>query len=295
MKKMRVLALVMTLILVLSLLAGCGAESYDKANAGAAVGPTGSGIYENGTGKDETNVETGRKLIRTVTIRAETDDQDALLEDLDAKLADLGGYVQSKSVNNNKSSSRTATMVLRIPAEKLDAFVDHVQGETNILSVNETAEDITMSYIDVQSHIKALETEEARLLELIEQAKNLDDLLRLETKLTDTRANLERYRSQLKNYDNKVDYATVNLTITEVKEFTVVEEEEPTIWQRIGSGFGNSMSGVWDILKEVFVFHVVALPYIVLLGAVPVVVLFIVRMTKKRSKKHKDQQQEPTE
>ena len=285
MKKIRILTLAMMLILLVSLLVGCGADSYYKSEAGQAAGPTGGGIYENSAEKENTTVETGRKLIRTVTIRAETADQDALLADLNAKVAQLGGYVQSKNVNNNQSSYRNANLVLRIPAEKLDHFVDHVQGETNILSVIENAEDITMSYIDVQSHITALETEESRLLELIAQAENLNDLLLLESKLTDVRTKLENYRSQLKNYDNKVDYATVNLNITEVKEFTVVEEEDPTVWQRIGSGLGSSMQDVWSILKDVFVFHVVALPYVAMLAVIPFGVLVIIRLVKKH--KHK--------
>ena len=294
MKKMRFIVLVMTVILLLSLLTGCG-SSYDKVENGAAMAPTGSGIYENGTDKENTTVETGRKLIRTVTIRSETDDQDALLSELEARVAALGGYVQSKNVNNSQTGRRTATLVLRIPAEQLDAFVDHVEGATNILSVNENAEDITLNYIATESRVKALETEEARLLELLAQANNLDEILRLESRLTEVRTELERHRSQLKLYDNLVDYATVNLTITEVKEYTVVEEEEPTAWQRIGSGFVNSLKGVWTIIREVFIFFIVALPYLALVAVIPVSVVVIVRLCLRAKRKRRARQAEMSE
>lgn len=294
MKKMRFIVLVMTVILLLSLLTGCG-SSYDKVENGAAMAPTGSGIYENGTDKENTTVESGRKLIRTVTIRSETDDQDALLSELEARVAALGGYVQSKNVNNSQTGRRTATLVLRIPAEQLDAFVDHVEGATNILSVNENAEDITLNYIATESRVKALETEEARLLELLAQANNLDEILRLESRLTEVRTELERHRSQLKLYDNLVDYATVNLTITEVKEYTVVEEEEPTAWQRIGSGFVNSLKGVWTIIREVFIFFIVALPYLALVAVIPVSVVVIVRLCLRAKRKRRARQAEMSE
>lgn len=294
MKKMRFIVLVMTVILLLSLLTGCG-SSYDKVENGAAMVPTGGGIYENGTDKENTTVETGRKLIRTVTIRSETDDQDALLSELEARVAALGGYVQSKNVNNSQTGRRTATLVLRIPAEQLDAFVDHVEGATNILSVNENAEDITLNYIATESRVKALETEEARLLELLAQANNLDEILRLESRLTEVRTELERHRSQLKLYDNLVDYATVNLTITEVKEYTVVEEEEPSAWQRIGSGFVNSLKGVWTIIREVFIFFIVALPYLALIAVIPVSVVVIVRLCLRAKRKRRARQAEMSE
>ena len=290
MKKMKYLVLVLTAMLLLCVMVGCSAgyEGGDYADVPAS-GVAGNGIYENGSDSELPALESDRKLIRTVNIRAETADQDTLLADLDAKVAELGGYVQNKSVNNNKSSSRTATLVLRIPANKLDSFVDHVEGETNILSVNENAEDVTLKYISVTSRITALETEEARLLELIEKAENLSALLQLESKLTEVRTKLEEYKSQLKVYDNLVDYATVNLTITEVKEYTVVEEEEPSTWERISTGFVSSVKGAWSIVREIFVFFIVALPYLVLLAIVPTIVLVAVLVIIKIVKKRRNQ------
>ena len=290
MKKMKYLVLVLTAMLLLCVMVGCSAgyEGGDYADVPAS-GAAGNGIYENGSDSELPALESDRKLIRTVTIRAETADQDTLLADLDAKVAELGGYVQNKSVNNNKSSSRTATLVLRIPANKLDSFVDHVEVETNILSVNENAEDVTLKYISVTSRITALETEEARLLELIEKAENLSALLQLESKLTEVRTKLEEYKSQLKVYDNLVDYATVNLTITEVKEYTVVEEEEPSTWERISTGFVSSVKGAWSIVREIFVFFIVALPYLVLLAIVPTIVLVAVLVIIKIVKKRRNQ------
>lgn len=290
MKKMKYLVLVLTAMLLLCVMVGCSAgyEGGDYADVPAS-GVAGNGIYENGSDSELPALESDRKLIRTVNIRAETADQDTLLADLDAKVAELGGYVQNKSVNNNKSSSRTATLVLRIPANKLDSFVDHVEGETNILSVNENAEDVTLKYISITSRITALETEEARLLELIEKAENLSALLQLESKLTEVRTKLEEYKSQLKVYDNLVDYATVNLTITEVKEYTVVEEEEPSTWERISTGFVSSVKGAWSIVREIFVFFIVALPYLVLLAIVPTIVLVAVLVIIKIVKKRRNQ------
>lgn len=290
MKKMKYLVLVLTAMLLLCVMVGCSAgyEGGDYADVPAS-GVAGNGIYENGSDSELPALESDRKLIRTVTIRAETADQDTLLADLDAKVAELGGYVQNKSVNNNKSSSRTATLVLRIPANKLDSFVDHVEVETNILSVNENAEDVTLKYISITSRITALETEEARLLELIEKAENLSALLQLESKLTEVRTKLEEYKSQLKVYDNLVDYATVNLTITEVKEYTVVEEEEPSTWERISTGFVSSVKGAWSIVREIFVFFIVALPYLVLLAIVPTIVLVAVLVIIKIVKKRRNQ------
>lgn len=278
MKKFRALAM---LLVVVMLFAGCAKEMSPQDNR-LPEAAAGNGVYEESAEKTESvGIEENRKLIRTVTIQAETADLDVILSDLDAQLATLGGYVQNKAVQNGRnSSSRYATLTLRIPADKLDQFVGHVEDSTNILSSNEKAEDVTLKYAATESRIKALETQEARLLELLAEAKDLNDLLTLENKLASVRQELETVKSQLKLYDSLVDYGTVNLTITEVREYTVVEEEEPTAWQRIGEGFVGSLKGVWNILTEIFIFLVVALPYL----AIPAIILIVVLVVhKKRS------------
>lgn len=278
MRKNRILALLLVVVL---LLAGCSAPS-DVMQEKPAGTVAGNGVYENGAeAESSAGIEENRKLIRTVTIEAETSDLDAILADVDAQLAALGGYVQHKSVQNGRGSSyRYATLTLRIPADKLDSFVGHVENATNILSSNEKAEDVTLKYSATESRIKALETEEARLLELLARAESLNDLLVLESKLADVREELETVKSQLKLYDSLVDYGTVNLTITEVKEYTVVEEEEPTAWERISTGFVSSLKGVWKILTELFIFFIIALPYLV----IPAVILLIIVLVHRRKK-----------
>lgn len=282
MKKYRILALLLAAVLLLT---GCSAAPSDERYENQSGAVEGDGIYENGAEtEDSVGIEESRKLIRTVDIEAETSDLDAILADLDAQLAALGGYVQNKSVQNGRGSSyRYATLTLRIPADKLDSFVGHVENATNILSANEKAEDVTLKYSATESRIKTLETEEARLLELLAQAQNLNDLLILESKLADVREELEVVKSQLKLYDSLIDYGTVHLTITEVKEFTVVEEEEPTAWERISSGFVKSLQGVWKILTELFIFLIVALPYLVIPAGILILVLVLRRRKQKKT------------
>ena len=284
MKKSQILALFLILALLLT---GCSAAPKGEMDANRGDAVQGDGIYGENAGADQSvGVEEGRKLIRTVSIKAETADLDAILADLDAQLATLGGYVQTKSVQNGRdSNTRYATLTLRIPADKLDSFVGHVEQATNILYANEETEDVTLKYTATESRIRALEAEEARLLELVTQAGNLSDLLLLEQRLADVREELEVVKSQLKLYDSLIDYGTLHLNITEVKEYTVVEAEEPTVWERISTGFVKSLNGVWTILRELFVFCIVALPYLVIPVGITVLAILLQRRKRKNAPK----------
>lgn len=101
----------------------------------------------------------------------------------------------------------------------------------------------------------------------------------MEAKLATVRQELETVKSQLKLYDSLIDYGTINLTINEVKEYTPVEVEEPTAWERISTGFVNSVKGVWNILTELFIFLIVALPYLVIPGGI-VIAIVVIRKKK---------------
>lgn len=294
MKMKRILPIALALLLILSLFAGCSAPSSDFNKGETPMPEGGEGIYDSNSGGENAEI-VGRKLIRTINIEAETKDLDALLTDLDAQLAALGGYVQNKQVRGNAQStgSRYASLTLRIPAEKLDQFVNHVTGATNILSSGETTEDVTLKFIATESRIAALEAEEARVMELIAKAENLNELLTLESKLSNIRQELEEVKSQLKLYENLIDYGTVYLSIREAKEYTVVEEEEPTVWERISTGFVGSLKGVGNIITELFVFFVVASPYLAIPAVIVVIVLVCLHIGKKKARKKQQEQQNP--
>ena len=136
-----------------------------------------------------------------------------------------------------------------------------------------------------ESRLKALETEEARLLELLSQAETMSDLLEIEARLSEVRGELENYASQKRLYDNQIDYATVYLSIEEVQEYTPVEE--PTLWERISKGFRDNLEGVGDDLLDVLVWFIVSLPYLVVFAIVITIVVLVIKRVRRRRKEKK--------
>ena len=309
MKKMT--AILVTLCMLAALLAGCGGASkstqaFDAAAAAPAEAANGayydmeSAKSEDGglTGDtDSTVLPEGRKWIITVNMSAETEDLDALMEALNGKISGLGGYVEDQdSYNGSMYSSRryrSASLTVRIPAQRVDEFTEEMSGIANVVSTNLSREDITLSYVATESRVKALQTEEARLLELMEQAETMADLLEIESRLTDVRYELENRPSQLRLYDNQVDYATIYLSIDEVQEYTPVEE--PTVWERISGGFVSSVKGVGNGLLDLLVWVLAKSPYLVILGGVTVGVVVLVKKRKARKAEKKAAKQNPTE
>lgn len=305
MKNRKWLAIALTVLLLFALLAGCAkkegsmSEWNDSMGGNYAPGTAdkpGDSLYDK-EGITQSGAVENRKLIRTIRMDAETEGLDTLLAQLDARIAQLGGYVEDREVYNGSAHSygrsRYANMTIRIPVAQLDAFVTHVTDASNVISSSETAEDVTLSYIATQSRITALETEEARLLELLAKAGSLNDLLTIESRLTEVRTELEKVTSQLRLYDNLVDYGTIRLYLQEVKTYTVVEEEEPTMWDRIADGFMESLQNLGTLLKELLIVFVSSLPYLALIGVIVLVIVACAKLSQR--KKAKNAGKEPPE
>lgn len=300
MNKRSVLALVLAVLLLLGI-TGCGAKSnvaYDGAysNGSAESYAPGKGQIVEDPAKGENGavaLPENRKLIQKFWLSVETEDMNILLSGIHQRIQELGGYVESQEVYNGSAYSgrryRHAQIVIRIPAENLNQFVDHVGQVSNVVSSNQTVDDVTLSYVATESRIKALETEEARLLELLAKAENMNDLLTIEARLTDVRAELEQVKSTLRLYDNQVNYGTVTLNVSEVTEYTVVTEPE-TVWERIGQGLKESFQDIGEFFVELFVGLVISLPQLLLLAVLVIVVVVLVRRTIKKKKSKKNQE-----
>lgn len=266
---------------------GAGASNDEKSmEIGDAMYYEGETVADGGVGSSAVAVPQleNQKLIRTVRMEAETETLDPLLTAMDTKITELQGYVEHREVyNGSKNSRRTrrVEMTVRVPADKLDVFLSHMQDNAHIVSTNETVENITLTYVATESRMKALQTEEERLLELMEKAANMSDLLQIEKRLTEVRAQLEQVTSQLRVYDNQVDYGTVELTVAEVREYTEVTEPE-TVWERIGTGLKTSFEDLGTFFTDLFVFFIVALPYLAIIAVVLTVVLIIIRRRRRK-------------
>jgi len=305
------------MMLFVMLLAGCGAksaateESYDMA-APMAEAPAEEAIEEE-VWMEETTAETGdaavtstsgvesvkntsQKLIKTVGMSVQTKEFDDLMTNIKTTVEDMGGYIESSEISGNsyysQNHNRNAWLTLRIPAEKLDGFVTIVEELGNVTSKRESVEDITLRYVDVQSHKEALTIQQERLMELLEQAESMEDIIAIESRLSEVRYELQSYESTLRTYDNKVNYSTVNMDVFEVEREIKIAEER-NFFEEIAFRLGNNFYDIGRNIREFAIWFISSLPYLVIWAIVIFVVIRVImkifwkRPFLKRLKKHK--------
>lgn len=270
-------------------------DNEDLWNEGTEVA-----MADQGSGNSNYNntSASNRKLIKNVNMNVETQEYEVLMKNVENRVKELGGYIQNldsyngsdynvyRNNGNNYNYRRYANLTVRIPAAKLDDFVNSVSELANIVNRRESVEDVTLQYVDVKSHKEALEVEQARLLELLARAELLEDIITLENRLTNIRYQIEAMESSLRTYDDLVDYSTVTLRIDEVEVYTPVIEEPvvKTKWEIMVEGFVDSLKDIADDATNFGVWFVIHLPYLVIWAIVIVVVVIVLKRSIKKNK-----------
>jgi len=248
------------------------------------------------TATDTTGTEqSSRKLIYRETLSVETLEFDTFIMFVESQTQVYGGYIEASSSSGNSygyegKSNRYATYTLRIPTKYLETMLGDIGNQANVTSTSGTTEDITLQYIDNQTHMEALQVEQDRLMELLEKAEALEDILQIESRLSDLRYKIEYYGSILRNYDNLVEYSTIYLNISEVERITDVEVE--TAWERMTSGLKDTFYNIKEGSVDFGVDFVINLPYILIWAVIILVVILIIRRAVKRSNKKRDKKRE---
>ena len=310
----KALSLLLAALLVFALCA-CGsadtassapAASYDMAYTEAAY-PAEAEEYGGFAVTGGTQLESGsgaapegspEKLIYSASATVETTEFDGTIEKLSALVEQYGGFVESSSVNGSNyytqsrgySSTRYASYVIRVPSEKFSALMGSLSTLGNVPYSHTYTENITAQYYDTDARLTAYQTQEARLLEMMEAAKTVEDLIAIEEKLTELRYQIESLQSTLKNWDRQVAYSTLDLEVQEVVEYT--PESRMSYGQELALALSSGLKRTGEFFKDLLLAIVGALPALVILA---VVLAILIPVWKKRRKARKARKNPPAE
>ena len=169
-----------------------------------------------------------------------------------------------------------------MPSDKFSALTGSLSDIGNVPHCSTYMQNVTMEYYDVQSRLEAYKTQETRLLEMLAVAKSVEDMLAIQQQLTEVQYEIDSLTGQLRYYDHQVNYSTVTLYVTEVREYTPEPTITLTYWQRMTRGFSESLKGVGKFFQDLFLWFVTSLPWLVPLAAVITGVVVLIRRGVKK-------------
>ena len=294
------------LLIAVLLLSACGGASSPAASAGGyAKSNTSSSAayadsYEAGWAYDEEDYEpaapadtpmevqvTGTapanvKMIFTAHIELESTEFDAASNALSALVSECGGWFESSSLNNY-SRYRSASYTVRVPAANFQDFCSRAGQVATLRTVSSGAEDVSERYYDLESRLATQRTKLERLQELLSRAEEMEDIITLESAISETELAIENLTGSLRKYDSLVGYSTVYLTLNEVYKVTETETAPIGFGARLSKAFKSGTEGFVDGFQNFLIdLAEVWLGLLVFLVIVAVILFFVLRGRKKR-------------
>ncbi len=293
------LAVFMTAALLLT---GCGSSSSATSYAVDSAAYDTEGIastesYDYSRSSNEVYSEsdseiTGEKLVYTGSISIETLEYDTTVSNISTYIKSYNGIVESQNENNyqyrwyddDSVGNRYFYMTVRIPTESFDDFFAELEGTGHVTSKSQNVENITKQYNNNAIEIESLQTQETRLLEMLEQAETVEDMITIDARLSEVETELRQLQNAQSQMDTDVEYSTITISIEEVQKYTEVNYERFDIsgfTERLKEAFHTSWTFFVWVFQEALLVLIVVFP-------VGIVVYFLVKGIRKLFRKRKE-------
>jgi len=246
--------------------------AYEDSGFGMMASAKSESTAEGGSGEAPT--ENPEKIIYSGDATIETTEFEKSIAALEAMIEKEGGFIQSSSVNGSNyydsargyTSRRSASYTLRVPSEKFSDIMSRLSAFGNVPYTYTYTENVTAEYYDVQARMQALQAQESRLVEMMKLAETVEDIITIEDKLTDVRYRIDSLQSSLNNWDRRVAYSTLNITVKEVQVYTPEKVTKITYGEELWRAFTDALKNVGQFFKDLLVFLVSAIPTLLILA-----------------------------
>lgn len=292
----------LALLVTLSLTA-CGASSMADSMA-----------YENGTflskteesfdyaleapmeavGGTESDVLADQKIIYTGDLNLETTEFDSTVNALTGLAESLGGFLERSTVGGG--SYRWADYTVRVPADQFQSFLTQAGGLAHVTWQNTEQQNITETYYDTEGRLKTQQIKLERLQDLLARAENMEDIITIESAISETEWSIENLSGTLRHYDALVDYASVTINVQEVYKYSNTEEVPQSFGDRLGTALTRGWGSFVDSMEDLLVGLAYNWMWVILWVLILVAAVLAVRKglrRKNRRKAEKDQQKNP--
>lgn len=297
--KKRIGGIFLAAVLVLTLLTACGGSAkVSNGSKSFAAGDSSAPMdMAPAAAEDSVSMEYGfadsastggaeaalrdAKMIYTANLEMETTAFDEAVEGLNRLTKEMGGYYEDSSLRTGGSGYRWADYTVRVPAKNYDEFLSRAGALCNLTWRSERAENVTEAYYDTAGRLKTQQIKLERLQELLSRAEAMEDIITVESAISETEYQIESLSGTLRHYDALVDFATVSVNLQEVYKLSSVEEAPDSFGARMGSAFTAGWAAFADGVENLAVGLAYSWMWLLVLAVIAVVAIRVLRGKKR--------------
>jgi len=207
-----------------------------------------------------------RKIIRNGDLKLETGSPTDGLRKITAVAESHGGFVVNSELTQNRveagaNPSQTVTVIARVPASQFATALEEIRGAgERVISEKISGQDVSEEYLDLEARLRTKKALEAQFLEIMKQARKVQDALDVQSQLADVRTEIERLEGRRRFLENQAALSTITTTL---------QMPQPLVAATTGS-FGVSLKrtvgDAVDLAASIILFIIQAVIVIIPIG-----------------------------
>lgn len=259
---------------------------------GFAVANSAAAPAEGAPAGDSAPTENPDKIIYSADATVETTDFDGAVGKIAGMMEECGGWIESSSINGSnyynmargRVSTRSAHYSLRVPSQHFERIMTELSVLGNVPYSHTYTENISAQYYDTEARLTAYQTQEQRLLEMLEIAESVEDIIAIEEKLTELRYKIESLQTSLRSWDRQVSYSSIYLSLEEVEKYTPEASVQPSYGEKLLDSLEDGLAGFVGFIGDLFIWFVGALPALIVLTLAIFAAVKLIRHRRNRKK-----------
>jgi hypothetical protein len=252
---------------------------YGGEGATAESPPAAEGVATTFVAFETEAADPQRKIIYEAELDLIVDDFSVAEREVPRLVKEHGGYLAEVTVDRSQGMRLNGTWVARVPVQRYEDFLEAVTQLGVPETQNQTAQDVTEEYLDLETQIANKKRLEERILELLDRPNDeIKHVLEVERELARVRSEIERMEGRLRYLQNRTALTTITIRVVEQRDY--VPPRAPTLSARISRAWEESLKSLRMFGEALILLAVVLAPWLLILAVLLAIVFAIVRIVR---------------
>ena len=206
------------------------------------------------------NPDWDKKIIKTASVNLEVEDYNKYYTSIREKVKSMGGYIAQEEQSQSDYKIENS-MLIKVPVDQFDNAVVLLSG--NVKKINErkiTSQDVTAEVVDTRSRIEAKKQVRQRYMDMLGQAKNMQEILSVQSEINGIQEEIESATGRIEYLGHASVFSTINLTYYQVLNSAArdTEKTDPSFGEKVKGAFKAG----WEIVSNLFIVIITIWPLI---------------------------------
>ena len=188
-----------------------------------------------------------KKIIKTASLNLEVKDYNTFYSSLRENVKNLGGYIATEEQSQSDYKIENS-FTIKVPVDQFDNAVAQLTSNTEKINEKKiSSQDVTTEIVDTKSRMEAKKQVRLRYMDLLNQAKNIQEILSVQSEINGIQEEIESAAGRIEWLGHSSVFSTINLTYYQILNLSAKNIDNPSFGTKLGNAFKTGWSWVGDL------------------------------------------------